>query len=593
MHIKIFLRVVLSAVFTAGYILAIQGFCMASWLLDEAAYHISAHGQTSCIECHGDTVKKSPHPNPANVSKKLPDFFTKDKCLQCHETVEQDLDRAFHGNRHIADRARYDSCLDCHDPHTQLSLNAHRKGKVDTRLPARAQCASCHEARERLPAADREQEACLSCHRAPEQGDKAPGEALSELCFYCHEQGSPAAKIGPAVISPLIAKEEYKKTPHADLSCLECHPGAAEYGHRAQEKGDCKNCHSHHHEKTAHDAHISVSCQACHLPGVAPLKDETTGTILWNKGTTEKKGDVSRIHWMIRGGTTDECRRCHVEGNTVGAAAWVLPPKGILCLPCHASTFSASDTFSRAGILVFLLGIIISLSYIFSSPGEQDKDPGRPKSSGTKEHSQHKDNGRIAALFKAILLDVFLQRRLFRQSRSRWFIHGLVFYAFSFRFLWGVIALAASLMEPPWASLRFMLDKNNPATGMFFELTGLMIILGLCLMLVRGARAPGLPGLPKQDKKALALIGGLVIAGFITEAMRIAMTGFPEGSVFSFAGYWIAGLFSGLSGLEKAYGYMWYIHAALTAAFIAYISFSRLFHMVISPVVLIAARLKR
>jgi len=31
---------------------------------------------------------------------------------------------------------------------------------------------------------------------------------------------------------------------------------------------------------------------------------------------------------------------------------------------------------------------------------------------------------------------------------------------------------------------------------------------------------------------------------------------------------------------------MWYIHAALTAAFIAYIPFSRLLHMILAPVVI-------
>ncbi|PIV98912.1 MAG: hypothetical protein COW41_09235, partial [Deltaproteobacteria bacterium CG17_big_fil_post_rev_8_21_14_2_50_51_6] len=151
----------------------------------------------------------------------------------------------------------------------------------------------------------------------------------------------------------------------------------------------------------------------------------------------------------------------------------------------------------------------------------------------------------------------------------------------------------ASLLDPPWEALRFMLDKNNPATGMVFDISGLMILLGLCLMLVRGLLTPRLPGLPAQDRFALGLIGALVIIGFVTEGLRIAMTGFPEGSDWSFAGYGIGLIFSDSQKLYGVYGYLWYIHAALTAAFVAYIPFSRLFHIIISPAVLALGALKR
>lgn len=64
------------------------------------------------------------------------------------------------------------------------------------------------------------------------------------------------------------------------------------------------------------------------------------------------------------------------------------------------------------------------------------------------------------------------------------------------------------------------------------------------------------------------------------------MTGWPAGSEYAVIGYAISNLFSGMTGLADIYGYVWYIHAVLTGAFIAYLPFRRLMHIIIAPVVL-------
>ena len=132
-----------------------------------------------------------------------------------------------------------------------------------------------------------------------------------------------------------------------------------------------------------------------------------------------------------------------------------------------------------------------------------------------------------------------------------------------------------------------MVNKNYPLTGFFFDLTGVMILAGVGLAFARGwlNRADRAPGLPEQDRVALGLIGGIVIIGFILEGMRIALTGSPAGAEYSIVGYGISLLFSAPRGLTEVYGFMWYIHATLTGAFIAYIPFSRLLHMIIAPMV--------
>jgi nitrate reductase gamma subunit len=113
-----------------------------------------------------------------------------------------------------------------------------------------------------------------------------------------------------------------------------------------------------------------------------------------------------------------------------------------------------------------------------------------------------------------------------------------------------------------------------------------LAILGVVMILVRKyvARSEDRPqGLPKTDWPAYGLMGVIIIGGFILEGMRIAMTGKPQGSQYAFLGYTISRLFSELN-LTVIYGYMWYMHTILTGAFVAYLPFSRMFHMIMAPV---------
>jgi nitrate reductase gamma subunit len=201
---------------------------------------------------------------------------------------------------------------------------------------------------------------------------------------------------------------------------------------------------------------------------------------------------------------------------------------------------------------------------------------------------------KIVLMVKTLFLDVLLQRRLYRRSQGRWLIHSLIFLPFVFRFAWGLIALVGSLWIPQWQGGWSMLDKNDPAAAFLFDLTGMMVIIGVCLALVRGffADLMKVSGLPGQDRLALGLIAGIVLVGFILEGLRIAMTGRPGGSEYALVGFCISVLFSILPGLRGLYGYVWYVHAILTSAFIAYFPFSRLFHIIMAPLVLAMGAVK-
>jgi len=148
--------------------------------------------------------------------------------------------------------------------------------------------------------------------------------------------------------------------------------------------------------------------------------------------------------------------------------------------------------------------------------------------------------------------------------------------------------LLSSLWVPEKQLAWAMLDKNYPVGAFLFDLTGVLVIFGVMLAMFRRVfrKSENLPGLPGHDWPASSLIGGIIIIGFILEGMRIAMTGSPEGAQYAFIGYGISRFFAGISDLANIYGYIWYCHAIFTGAFLAYLPFSRMLHIIMAPVVI-------
>jgi len=557
---------------SALFLLCLYSPAQATWLVDPKKFHASVHGQFSCRDCHEEVGEDDIHPSPADIVQKRTDFFDVDRCLACHDEVLDRLEEGMHGTRKVENPDRYEKCYRCHEPHTQTPLHE-EAGLFDPAKPRHEQCGVCHEEKSALPPLSEEDESCMQCHRAISAGDE---ERVRTVCFHCHAgDGTQARKMTAKKVN-LIDPDTYDATPHANLSCTECHPQAVRFSHGRQEPAECTRCHERHDEKTAHELHGLVTCEACHLGGVKPVRDDRSKQIV--RQSTTNRNEPSRIHDMVARFDDEACRKCHAEGNRIGAAAMVLPPKSVLCMPCHAATFSVGDTITIVALIVFAAGIVLMFAYVLTGT--------RGAGTGADEHHR-KPHGRAGRIAETLFFDVLLQRRLYLQSKKRWVIHGLIFYPFVFRFLWGFVGLLGSLWKPDWSWVWALLDKNHPITAFLFDFTGIMIIMGVVLALIRGAdrRLTRSPDFPKQDRLALALIGAVVVVGFILEGMRIAMTGYPPGSSWAFAGYILSVFFAG-PVLNGVYGYVWYLHAALTGAFVAYIPFSRLAHIIIAPVVL-------
>lgn len=558
----------------------------AGWLLDERGFHISSHGQISCQDCHVEIPLESLHPDPGEVNRRLSDFFSKEECLVCHDDVEGRLEEGFHGSIQIQEPGTYLDCISCHDPHYQERLGDNRIGRFQPDKPRTQQCGACHEVHSDLPPLSAEDESCMSCHRSPLQGDPSPSSQIDRFCFHCHASGDSPAQTRTGKRVPLIDPEAYESTPHAEIACVECHVKATQYPHSRQRVGACTLCHVPHDEKVAHDAHLTVHCGACHLKGVEPVRNPASGNVVWTK--KHGPGEITSIHHMVVP-DRDRCRACHTSGNDLGAPSMVLPPKSILCIPCHAATFSVGDTITILALIISLAGVIGIVAYWSSGSVAPYPKAGSIWKLGwvLRNSARYLFSSKILSIARALFWDVLLQRRLYRLSKRRWMIHSLIFWPFVIRFVWGIIGLIGSLWKPEWATVWIMLDKNAPIAAFLFDLTGIMLMLGVGFSWIRGAFSePRPPGLPRKDYLALALIEGIVGVGFILEGMRIAMTGSPPGSEFAFLGHALSRLFTGSSWLTDLYGYIWYVHAVLTGMFIAYVPFSRLFHIITAPIVL-------
>ena len=556
----------------------------ASWLIDEERYHVSAHGQKSCHDCHADIADKSLHPDPTEVNKTLPDFYRLGQCTACHEEVLEDVNEGTHGGEKITNEQEFNFCIGCHDPHYQLSY-IDLTVDLDLTLPKAVKCSICHELQNELPQFLPEDEQCMNCHRSMAPEAAGATAYISKLCFHCHADSAISKKPGNFA---RLDTSMYSTTVHSDITCTTCHLQAVEFQHVNQALGDCRRCHLPHDEKVTHDAHIRVSCEACHLNQVSAVKDSKGGRIRWQ--IQRQPDELSVIHAMVSSSEDVFCRRCHFAGNTIGAAAMVLPAKSVMCMPCHTATFSAGDTTTLIALIIFGFGIFAIGSIWFSGSlaGAATSGEGAKFIKTIQSIPDVIFSYRIVTILEALIFDGLLQRRLFRVSRIRWFIHAVIFFPFLFRFVWGLSALAGSIWFPEWQGIWLMLDKNHPLTAFMFDLTGVLAILGIVMILVRkyALGSEDRPeGLPKADWPAYGLMGGIVIVGFILEGMRIGMTGAPQGSQYAFLGVVISRLFNE-QNLTDIYGYVWYVHAILTGAFVAYLPFSRMFHMIMAPVVL-------
>lgn len=169
-------------------------------------------------------------------------------------------------------------------------------------------------------------------------------------------------------------------------------------------------------------------------------------------------------------------------------------------------------------------------------------------------------------------------------SFSRWLAHFLILGGFAAMFVLDIVVTvtlevfryAPMVDEGGWAKLLFR--------DFAFDLVGLMVLVGLCMAVVRRYMVR-----PKQvrtevsDTASILFLLAVVVGGFVLEGMGIAgsIPGHTTNAEYSFFGYILS---LGMpSSVGEYYDQAWLVHGVLSALLIAYIPFSKLFHMIASP----------
>ncbi|HPC39519.1 MAG TPA: heterodisulfide reductase-related iron-sulfur binding cluster [Spirochaetota bacterium] len=187
---------------------------------------------------------------------------------------------------------------------------------------------------------------------------------------------------------------------------------------------------------------------------------------------------------------------------------------------------------------------------------------------------------RILAVFKYVIL----QAKILRESFAG-IMHAALFFGF--------VALAGVtffiFIKDDFTELFF---HWNFITGNFYliwslvaDLAGAVVLVGLGMAVYRRyVTKPTRLDTKPIDTFALVLIFIIIISGFTSEAMRIAMQNFPEWEVWSPFGYVLAYFFSLFSDstLRVMHQFSWWIHMLGAFIFIGLVGSDKLGHVVIS-----------
>ncbi len=180
---------------------------------------------------------------------------------------------------------------------------------------------------------------------------------------------------------------------------------------------------------------------------------------------------------------------------------------------------------------------------------------------------------------RALFWNGIVLRQVWRESRLRWLIHLSVSWSFVGLFAIGSLGNMASDLGAP-------LEKDDAWFAALNDAMGLALLVGLGLALGRRYVSPK-PYVRTlfDDAATLAVLALLAAGGFLLEAGRYL----DEGATASAGGYAFLGypLSQAIEPLDwdwaRVYDWLWWTHSLLALGLVAYLPYSKLFHMFTSP----------
>lgn len=189
-----------------------------------------------------------------------------------------------------------------------------------------------------------------------------------------------------------------------------------------------------------------------------------------------------------------------------------------------------------------------------------------------------------AAFRKTLVNEVILHRTLLGVSPFRWLRHQLIFWGFGLMFIVEIIAVAFREAFPSFGWADFWHQHDHPLRLTFdlaYDLTGLMMLIGCLLALAFRAMVNGKEDQKFTDTPTTVFLLVVVLTGFWTEGIRLALSPDMAGAGASFAGL----AFSFVSPASTAaLDTLWIVHALAACGFIAYVPLKRMIHSCATPI---------
>jgi nitrate reductase gamma subunit len=385
------------------------------------------------------------------------------------------------------------------------------------------------------------------------------------------------------IVSLQVPAKGFADNPHRYVACVDCHTDVARSPHRTETGGQCRSCHPVHGEGTARSPHLQVDCQACHYPSEFVQRDGADNRVKLSRKDAEDRPIGLVNHGLKDLSDKDACRRCHNADNTVGAAAAVLPAKSALCVMCHPSPMAVGHPIFWIALLALAFGLLLMVRFWFIGKVREEADSLHRKISLSADAVwQTLFSKKIFTVARVMVFDILLQRRILKESVQRWSMHSLIFLAIVLRLGLSLFTGLLFSVDPDGQLSLALIDKNNMYTAMIYDFTGLCILIGAAWALVqRFVVKPAHVVTEIEDNITVGLVGALAAAGFLTTGARLLLTQVPpEIAVYSFIGYPVSRVLGMLPiDWRSAYPVLWYVHAVLGAAFVAYLPFGKLRHI--------------
>jgi Fe-S oxidoreductase/nitrate reductase gamma subunit len=187
--------------------------------------------------------------------------------------------------------------------------------------------------------------------------------------------------------------------------------------------------------------------------------------------------------------------------------------------------------------------------------------------------------------FRVLVRETLLQKQV-RNSTFPGIFHSLIFYSFLIMFVTTVVIMfqydVGRLFGPGFNIFRGYVYVFFSVAS---ELAGILVLTGIAMAAYRRCvlKPETLPNTP-ADALVLLLLTGIIVTGYLTEGLRIAVNG-DQWKILSPVGWGIAALFAGTSaGTGRTmHASLWWVHAVFAMSWIALIPYTKFVHLLSLP----------